>query len=112
MLKYRESDLGSNQLYLKFGENIRMLRHEKHLSQEELSDMVFTTQKNISCIENGRAQPSLELCLRIANAFQVSIDRLLKGIIETDSGVPLDASPEQELLKNVTWAIHRYLECK
>ena len=99
-----------NQLYLRFGENVRALRREKHLSQEELSEMVFTTQKYISCIETGRAHPSLEACLRIADALHVSIDTLLKGIIETGSEVLKPNSPEQDLLDDVIWAVHRYLE--
>ena len=99
-----------NQLYLRFGENVRALRREKHLSQEELSEMVFTTQKYISCIETGRAHPSLEACLRIADALHFSIDTLLKGIIETGSEVLKPNSPEQDLLDDVIWAVHRYLE--
>ena len=96
--------------HLRFGENARALRREKHLSQEELSEMVFTTQKYISCIETGRAHPSLEVCLRIADALHVSIDTLLKGIIETGSEVLKPNSPEQDLLDDVIWAVHRYLE--
>ena len=111
--KYKKAYLAPNQLYLRFGENVRALRREKHLSQEELSEMVFTTQKYISCIETGRARPSLEACLRIADALHVSIvsiDTLLKGIIETGSEVLKLNSPEQDLLDDVIWAVHRYLE--
>ena len=108
--KYKKAYLAPNQLYLRFGENVRTLRREKHLSQEELSGMVFTTQKYISCIETGHAHPSLEVCLRIADALHVSIDTLLKGIIETGSEVLKPNSPEQDLLDDVIWAVHRYLE--
>ena len=108
--KYKKAYLFPSQLYLRFGENVRALRREKHLSQEELSEMVFTTQKYISCIETGRAHPSLEACLRIADALHVSIDTLLKGVIETGSEVLKPNSPEQDLLDDVIWAVHRYLE--
>ena len=108
--KYKKVYLAPDQLYLRFGENVRALRREKHSSQEELSEMVFTTQKYISCIETGRAHPSLEVCLRIADALRVSIDTLLKGIIETGSKVLKPNSPEQDLLDDVIWAVHRYLE--
>lgn len=108
--KYKKAYLFLSQLYLRFGENVRALRREKHLPQEELSEMVFTTQKYISCIETGRAHPSLEACLRIADALHVSIDTLLKGIIETGSEVLKPNSPEQDLLDDVIWAVHRYLE--
>ena len=108
--KYKKAYLFPSQLYLRFGENVRALRREKHLSQEELSEMVFTTQKYISCIETGRAHPSLDACLRIADALRFSIDTLLKGIIETGSEVLKPNSPEQDLLDDVIWAVHRYLE--
>ena len=98
--KYKKAYLFPSQLYLRFGENVRALRRE----------MVFTTQKYISCIETGRAHPSLEACLRIADALHVSIDTLLKGIIETGSEVLKPNSPEQDLLDDVIWAVHRYLE--
>lgn len=55
--EYKKAYLAPDQLYLRFGENIRALRREKHLSQEELDEMVFTTQKCISCIETGCAHP-------------------------------------------------------
>ena len=77
--KYKKAYLALNQLYLCFGENVRALRREKHLSQEELSEMVFTTQKYISCIETG-------------------------------SEVLKPNSPEQDLLDDVIWTVHRYLE--
>ena len=108
--KYKKAYLAPNQLYLRFGENVRALRREKHLSQEDLAEMVFTTQKYISCIETGRAHPSLEVCLRIADALRVSIDTLLRGIIETGSEILKPNSPEQDLLDDVIWAVHRYLE--
>lgn len=108
--EYKKAYLAPDQLYLRFGENIRALRREKHLSQEELDEMVFTTQKCISCIETGCAHPSLEVCLRIADVLHVSIDTLLKGIIETGSEMLRPNSPEQDLLDDVIWAVHWYLK--
>ena len=67
-----------NPLCQQLGANIRKLRRRNHLTQEKLSEIVFSTQKYISRIETGYAHPSLELCLRIARALHVSLDELLR----------------------------------
>ena len=38
---FKKAYLAPNQRYLRFGENVRALQREKHLSQEELSEMVL-----------------------------------------------------------------------
>lgn len=61
-----------NPLCQQLGANIRKLRRRNHLTQEKLSEIVFSTQKYISKIETGYARPSLELCIRITGALHVS----------------------------------------
>ena len=97
-----------NQFRQQLGANIRKLRQRNCLTQETLSEIVFSTQKYISRIETGYAHPSLELCLRIAGALHVSIDELLRGdeeIEKTNNNLQ-----EQKLYDEILAATRRYLE--
>lgn len=59
------------------GERMKQLRKEAGWSQAELGERVGTDSQRISRYENGRITPSLEAIVRIAEAFDVSIDYLL-----------------------------------
>ena len=83
MTKYKEEYVHSaHLLYVQLGENVRKLRKRCHLTQDELAACIGIDQKRVSKIERGEARPNLTLCLKMANAFQVSVDALLDGVVE------------------------------
>ena len=51
------------------GKNIRDLRQQKHLTQEELAERLFVTRQTISNYENGRTRPDVDQILRLAEIF-------------------------------------------
>jgi putative transcriptional regulator len=51
-------------------------RTEKGLSQQELADAVQATRQTIGLIENGKDNPTLNLCLRVARALDKTLDDL------------------------------------
>ena len=57
--------------------NIKILRTEKNLSQEELAKQIHVTQTMISQLEKGKKQPSRELAESLADFFEVTLDYLL-----------------------------------
>ncbi len=57
--------------------NIRYLRKNNGLSQEELADRVGKAKNNISSYENGRSTPPLETLLKMCDTFEVSLDELV-----------------------------------
>lgn len=59
------------------GENIRRLRQERGLNQEELGRRVGASKQSVSNWENGNIVPSIDLLLRLADFFGVSTDYLL-----------------------------------
>lgn len=59
------------------GENIRRLRQERGLRQEELGHRVGASKQSVSNWENGNIVPSVDLLLRLADFFGVSTDYLL-----------------------------------
>lgn len=63
----------------KFGLLISELRKEKHLTQKELGDKLYVTDKTISKWERGISMPSIALLIPISNLFNISVTELLQG---------------------------------
>ena len=57
--------------------NIKILRVEKNMSQEELGNIVHVTQTAVSQWEKGRKSPDKETAIALADFFGVSLDFLL-----------------------------------
>lgn len=69
----------------RFGEKLRMLRQRRGLTLRELADVLdFQSHSFISHLESGRKVPSLELAVKIANYFGVTVDQLAKDELEVD----------------------------
>lgn len=59
------------------GNHLRRLRFEHGgLSQEALARRVGVTRQTIIAIEGGRYAPSLELAMRLARSFDLSVDEV------------------------------------
>jgi len=59
----------------KIANRIRQLRFIKgELTQQGLADQIGCTRQTIIMLEQGRYVPSLALALRIAEAFELSVD--------------------------------------
>ena len=61
------------------GAMIKRLREEKKLTQSELADKIFVTDKAISKWETGRGYPDISLVEPLAKALDVSVIELLSG---------------------------------
>ena len=67
-----------------FAQRVTQLRKNKHLTGEQLGNILGITKTGISYWENGRSVPDNEMLLKLADFFDVSIDYLLgKTDIET-----------------------------
>ena len=58
---------------LNFGALLRRWRAVRHLSQLELALDADISTRHLSCVETGRAHPSREIVLRLAEALQVPL---------------------------------------
>jgi transcriptional regulator with XRE-family HTH domain len=56
---------------------LRALRDDRNLSQAEFANHVGISRAQIANLEAGRGTYSIELLVRIADKFQVSLDWLL-----------------------------------
>lgn len=58
--------------------NLRRLRHERKLSQEELSFQAKVDRSYISQLETGVYSASVTMLAKLANALGVEVSELLK----------------------------------
>lgn len=63
----------------RIGENIRRLRLERKMSQEELAKRVFTTRQTIPNYENERSMPDLQTIEKLSEIFEIDPETLLYG---------------------------------
>ena len=78
----------------KFAQNIHDLRKEKHMTQTQLAELVGVKKAQISAIENQQRLPSINLLIKLASVFNVSIEYLL-GINKNNTIDVSKLTPEQ-----------------
>ena len=69
---------------MKFNENLKFLRKQANLTQEQLAEKLNVSRQAITKWEAGQAMPDIENLKEIAYIFSVSIDSLV-GDIESKS---------------------------
>ncbi len=62
---------------IKFAENLRTLRTEMGLTQQDLATKMNTTQRKVSYWESEKVEPDLQSLIELSNIFDVSIDYLV-----------------------------------
>lgn len=80
---------------MSLGKRISELRKNEGLSQHDLADKLFVTDKAISSWENNRTEPSLEMIVKLSEVFDCSASYLIYGDIkrndvETEIKIKLD----------------------
>ena len=81
--------------------NLKRLRRQKGLTQEELADKLHVTRQAVSNWERNQNLPELEVLLSAAEALGASMDELLYG---PRAAAPPDG-PENRRKKVITAAV-------
>ena len=63
----------------KFGNFINSLRREKGMTQKEMAEKLFVSDKTVSKWERGASLPNMSLLIPLADLLEVSVTELLKG---------------------------------
>ncbi|MBZ4665688.1 helix-turn-helix transcriptional regulator [Mahella sp.] len=71
-----------------FGKKLQLLRKQKGLSQEELSEQLEVSRQAISKWELGESLPDTANVMRLSKLFSVSIDYLLNDEISSENDIP------------------------
>jgi transcriptional regulator with XRE-family HTH domain len=77
---------------MKFSEQIKKLRRDQGLTQEELAGKIHVTRQAVSNWENEKNLPDLETLIVISRTFQLSLDQLILGGTEMTDKLINDAS--------------------
>ena len=60
------------------GKNIKKIRSVNGLSQQSFADLFSLTRGNISSYEESRAEPKIEVMIKIANYFGIPLSDLIE----------------------------------
>ena len=75
---------------MEFKDNVKKLRKEYELSQEELSIRIGVARSSVANYENGQNFPSTDIILKLSEVFNCSVDYLLGKTNERNSNVQYD----------------------
>jgi transcriptional regulator with XRE-family HTH domain len=75
---------------MSFSKNIKKIRLIKKLSQTALAEIFGIKRSSIGAYEEGRAEPKLEMIIRIANYFSISVDSLVNSELTVNELYGLD----------------------
>ena len=108
-MKARQPSISQN-----FPDKLKLLRKEKGWSQKELAKRIGSDLQRISKYERGVVYPTTEMLVRVADAFQVGLDELIRDGFDVNTNtiqnqellnrfheVSLLPRQEQEILVNL-----------
>lgn len=82
---------------VEIGRNIRRLRKQKNMSQEQLAKILWIDRSSLSGYERGKRTPDIFMLCKMADAFDVSLDVLVGRDWNTEGKESV--SEEMKLLK-------------
>jgi len=62
---------------LNYGKEFKYHRENARLSQEQLAEVIGTSQQNISRWENNKVEPSITFCIYLADYYGITLDELV-----------------------------------
>lgn len=74
---------------MSIGQRIKVLRKKKGITQLDLANKLFVTDKTISSWESNRTEPGLELLVKLSDLLDCSVGYLIygdnpKSVVETE----------------------------
>lgn len=74
------------------GQNIKQIREEKGMTQQQVAELIHMHRSNYSKIESGQREISVEALNKIARYFGMTIDR----IVNFEGGLPQEVTVEDK----------------
>lgn len=69
---------------MRFAENLKQIRKNHHLSQEELAELLDVSRQAVSKWEQGQGYPEVEKLLLLSSKLNISLDALMSNEIGCD----------------------------
>jgi len=92
----------------KIGCFLKELRHEKHLTQEQLAAVLKVSNRSVSRWENGVNMPDFALLIEIAAMFEVGVEELLDGERKKDMSKEKEEMTENHETKETMQKVADY----
>lgn len=90
---------------MNIGEKIKDIRLKNNLTQQELGDKLFVSDKTISSWESGRTLPDINTIIEISKIFDISVVNLINNTndknIEIELKIKVDRVDYNVLLKKI-----------
>lgn len=80
----------SNRFKMNVNKRIKSIREHRNKTQQQFADAIGISRSNLSQIEIGKIQPTLEVIKQIVKAFNVPYDQLLDGEAEINGNIVSD----------------------
>ena len=85
----------------RFSENLRRIRFERHMTQEEFAELLGTTKQNISRYESGMVSPKITTAQIIADKLGMSLSELNGQTDPAAARQELFDDPDRKALLNL-----------
>ena len=100
------------------GRRIQFLRQQRKISQMDLAEVLGISRQYMGFIENDERTPSLDIVIKLAEAFGITVDDLLGRQLNTEEETEMyalltDCSPEEstilmESMKALKSILHKH----
>ncbi|OAA91222.1 helix-turn-helix domain-containing protein [Clostridium ljungdahlii] len=84
-----------------FGEKLKKLRTDKHMTQQELAKILKISSSTIGMYEQNRRSPDIQTLKLIAKYFNVSVDYLLGNSDDKTIPTPKEDTPVEKISKSL-----------
>lgn len=62
------------------GKNIRLLRKQRQMAQDDLAERLYVSRQTVSNYETGKSNPDIDMLVRIAEVLQTDVKILIFGL--------------------------------
>lgn len=99
-METEKKDMGRNEMDAeKFGSFVTALRRERGLTQKQLAERLYVSNKAVSKWETGQGMPDISLLEPLAEVLEVSVSELLRGKRQTPDWAEVEKLTDAELCR-------------
>lgn len=80
-------------------DEIKRLRLQRHLTQENLAEAFGVSQATIAAWENGTRKPTIDCIPKIAEFFGVTIDEIIRPNTKETRNYPVESKLDHQLIE-------------
>lgn len=112
LIKHNHRNNYKGEFKMSFAENLKLIRKEQGITQEDLAEMLKVSRQAVSKWEAGAGYPETDKLLTIAKKLNVSLDFLMDNESTTDGDEPQEVVfPKTDNIKIMTFDGSQTVDC-